>query len=254
MNLKYAFQGKRVLVTGGDQGIGLAIAKSFCENGAKVAICARNQEKLAEANKENGFLTINCDVSQQEQVYNTVRETIKKLGQLDILVNDAGVTCFGEIQTLESSRWHNAINTNLNGTFYFSQYAAHHMARRQTGRIINIASIKAKVPEFAYVGYAVTKAGILALTKGMAMEMARYNITVNAICPGYVDSGHVPKKYYPKLIKEVPQKRMIDPQEIANLALFLASDEAYGITGQAIDVAGGLGLGDLGDEKMRENR
>jgi len=236
------------LITGGGRGIGKAIALRLAENKINIAIISRSFDELKRTaelikKKNVSVLPISTDVSDEEQVQETIRKIEAKWGRLDILVNNAGISKFGDWLSLSSKDFDKIIKVNLYGTYFCSKYALSLMIKRRFGRIINISSIKAFIPEDCFGSYAVSKMAIVTMSRSMSLEYTKYGITVNAICPGYVDSGHVAKKYYKKLIKEVPQRRMIKPKEIANLVEFLAKKESRGITGQAIVVGGGLGDG-----------
>jgi NAD(P)-dependent dehydrogenase (short-subunit alcohol dehydrogenase family) len=237
------------LVTGGGRGIGRAIAEKFASRKIKIAICSRNLAELKETaaflskNYQADALPLVCDVTDELQVEETIKKIITRWGRLDVLVNNAGISKFGDWINTSTKDFDEVMKVNLYGTYYCSKVALALMIKQKFGRIINISSIKAFTPEDFFGSYAVSKMAIITLTKSMSLENTKYGITVNAICPGYVDSGHIDKKYYSKLIKEVPQRRMIMSEEIADLVSFLARKESKGITGQAIVIGAGMGDG-----------
>ncbi|HMQ30581.1 MAG TPA: SDR family NAD(P)-dependent oxidoreductase [Chloroflexaceae bacterium] len=251
-------QGRRVLVTGASRGLGLAIALAFAEAGATVALSARAPEALAEARAavaERGGvgLAIPCDVTDPAQVAALAEAVHDGLGGLDVLVNNAGASASHKLLGHPDELWHRMLAVNLTSVYYVSKAFAGGMAAQGWGRIITVASIAAKVGARYIAAYAAAKHGALGLTRAMAAELAASGVTVNAICPGYADTpmtdaavanivartGMDEARARATLAGASPQVRLIAPDEVAALAVYLASDAARGITGQAINVDGG---------------
>jgi 3-hydroxybutyrate dehydrogenase len=252
---------KVVLITGGSRGIGKATGKSFARNGYKVILIARSSENLklakAEFSDENLSAEIyQCDIGAINQVKKTVEDIYTAFGKIDILINNAGLSKLTPIETENYSAWQEQININLNGAYYFSREAFLKMKNNNSGRIINISSVYGLIGGEGYSAYCASKHGLIGLTKALALEMAKYNITVNAICPGWVktdmfehDMNELAEFY--GLDKEiiiaeeqiaVPLKKFTTVGEIADLALYLASETAGNITGEAINISGGLAI------------
>jgi len=242
--------GKTALITGGGRGIGRAIALTFAQHGARVAVAARTREQVETVAQEIGdnAVALVCDVANPDQVAE-ILANIKP----DILVNNAGIAESATFLTTTDELWHRHLAINLSGTFYCSRAALPAMLERGWGRIINIASIAAKTGAPYIAAYAASKHGVLGLTRSLAMEVAARGITVNAICPGYVDTemtsrgvekitaktGRSAEEALEALKKMSPQNRLTTPEEVAALALLLASDEGRGINGQGINIDGG---------------
>ena len=250
--------GKTVIVTGGGRGIGEAIAMALAKEGCSVAVTGRTMsylEKVAGEIQKLGrdSLPIVCDVSDPTSVTELFREVYEQWGKLDILVNNAGESQSELLARLSLETWNRMLAINLTGTFLCSQEALRLMLPRGSGRIINIASSVAKIG-YRYAGaYSAAKHGVLGLTRTMALETATSGLTVNAVCPGWVETEmsekavrtistktqSSPDKVREFLAAESPQKRIIQPEEIAFATVWLACDGARGITGQAISVDGG---------------
>lgn len=242
--------GKTALITGGGRGIGRAIAILFAQHGARVAVAARTREQVEIVAQEIGAnaVALVCDVSNPDQVAGIFAD-IKP----DILVNNAGIAESATFVTTTDDMWQRHIAINLSGTFYCTRAALPAMLERGWGRIINIASIAAKTGAPYVAAYTASKHGVLGLTRSLALEVANRGITVNAICPGYVDTemvsrgietitaktGRSAEEALNALKKMSPQNRLTTPEEVAALALLLASDEGRGINGQGINIDGG---------------
>lgn len=242
--------GKTALITGGGRGIGRAIAIVFAQHGARVAVAARTREQVETVAQEIGdnATALVCDVSNPDQVTEILVD-IKP----DILVNNAGIAESATFVNTTDDLWHRHIAINLSGTFYCTRAALPSMLERGWGRIINIASIAAKTGAPYVAAYTASKHGVLGLTRSLALEVANRGITVNAICPGYVDTemvsrgietitsktGRSAEEALNALKKMSPQNRLTTPEEVAALALLLASDEGRGINGQGINIDGG---------------
>lgn len=249
-------ENKIALITGGGRGIGRAIALAFAREGATVIVSARTEEQVEAVAKEIGSqaLAIVCDVSDPASVTAMFAKTQEGLGrEPDILVNNAGIAETATLVQTDDELWQRHLNINLSGTFYCTRAALPNMLAKRWGRIINIASIAGKTGAPYISAYAASKHGVLGLTRSVAHEVATMGITANAICPGYVDTemvsrgiekiksatGRSEEEALEVLKKMSPQHRLVTPEEVAAVALLLASDEGRGITGQAINVDGG---------------
>lgn len=249
-------KGKTVFITGSAQGIGFEIAKSFAEAGANVVISDISQEKLDNAvmKMTENVAAIVCDVTREEQIQQAINFTFEKFGSIDILINNAGLQHVAFIEDFPTEKFEQMIKIMLTAPFITMKYAIPYMKENHFGRIINIASINGLIGFAGKAAYNSAKHGVIGLTKVAALETAPYNITVNAICPGYVDTELVRGQFedlaktrniaVEQVLDEVlyplvPQKRLIDVNEIASLALFLASNAAKGMTGQAVVLDGG---------------
>jgi 3-hydroxybutyrate dehydrogenase len=252
--------GKTALITGGGRGIGRAVALAFAREGARVAVVARTEREVArvaeETNKESGVETAYavCDVSNAESIRQAFKTVTQKLGGMpDILVNNAGIAESAPLVKTDDELWQRHIAVNLSGVFYCTRAALPAMIERGWGRIINVASIAGKTGAPYIAAYAASKHGVLGLTRSVALEVATKGVTVNAICPGYVDTdmttralenieaktGKAAADSLDAIKAMNPQRRLVEPEEIAALAVLLASDEGRGINGQAINVDGG---------------
>jgi NAD(P)-dependent dehydrogenase (short-subunit alcohol dehydrogenase family) len=247
------------LITGGGRGIGRAVAFAFAREGARVAVVARTESEVArvaeeiraECKVETMYAT--CDVSDRESVELAVADVREHMERIDILVNNAGVAESAPLVKTSNELWHRHLAINLTGTFYFMRSVLPAMTERGWGRIINVASIAGKTGAPYIAAYAASKHGVLGLTRSAALEVASKGVTVNAICPGYVDTDMTtralenieaktgkPTAEALEAIKRMsPQNRLITAEEVATLALLLASEEGRGINGQAINVDGG---------------
>jgi NAD(P)-dependent dehydrogenase (short-subunit alcohol dehydrogenase family) len=249
---------KIVLVTGGSGGIGAAIAAQFASLGCRVAIAARDHQKLATAASkiaENGaqVRAIACDVTRRDDVQR-LRITIRELwGDVQILVNNAGIASAVSFADMSDETWDRTLDTNLTGAYNCCKGFLPAMVEAKWGRIINIASTTAKVGYSHVTAYTASKHGLLGLTRSLALETARQGVTVNAICPGYVDdertreNARVMAEKTGKSVDDIlkifaasaPQNRLIEAGEVASLASFVAAPQMSGMTGQAINVDGG---------------
>jgi 3-oxoacyl-[acyl-carrier protein] reductase len=240
---------KKAIITGGSRGIGRAIAIEFAKNGASVAlIYAGNSNAAAETTEQIKALgcevsVYQCDVRSFDDTKKTVKEIIDTFSTIDILVNNAGITKDGLMLNMKEESFDDVIDTNLKGTFNMIRHLYSHMMKQRKGRIINMASVAGVIGNAGQTNYAGAKAGVIGLTKSVAKELASRNITCNAIAPGFIETDMTAKlsdRVVEAALREIPLKRMGQPEEIAKLATFLASDNAAYITGQVIRIDGGL--------------
>ena len=246
----FSLKDKVAVVTGASQGIGRETALALAEAGAKVAAAARNEEKLAAlvseiAAKGGEALAVKMDVADAEQVKAGFKQVIEKFGRLDILVNNAAITRDGLAMRMKLDDWDAVIRTNLTGAHLCIQQALPVMMRAKTGRIINISSVVAETGNAGQANYVAAKAGIIGLTKAIAIEIASRNITVNAVAPGFVETPMtdvLSEKVKEDLKTRIPLGRLGLPKDVAAAIVFLASDEAGYITGHVLDVNGGMYL------------
>lgn len=247
------------IITGAASGIGLAIAKVFLENGAKVVLADLNEDKLiqeTDALKSQGYdcMPIKVNVTDEQAVKAMINQTVEQYGRLDILFNNAGLQHVESIESFPTEKFRQMIDIMLTGSFIGTKYVLPIMKQQQSGRILNMASINGVIGFAGKAAYNSAKHGIIGLTKVTALETATEGITVNAICPGYIDTPLV-RNQMDDLAKErgvaveqvledvlyplIPQKRLLDIKDIADYALFLCSDSAKSVTGQAILIDGG---------------
>ncbi len=245
VNLK----GKTAIVTGAGHGIGKEIALSFARNGANVIITDVS-DKIFEVSKqieafESKAFPIKCDVTDLEQAKNAEQQVLEKYERIDILVNNAGIYPQKPFLEMTSEDWNQVLRVNLNGAFNCTKAVLPLMVKQKYGKIVNIASIAGVVVGFQNLAhYSASKAAIAGFTKSLALEVAQYGINVNAIAPGVIDVEAMPaeSEMYQQLVKTIPLGRMGKPSDIANLVVFLASEEANYITGQCIVSDGGYTL------------
>jgi 3-oxoacyl-[acyl-carrier protein] reductase len=246
----FSLKDKVATVTGASQGIGRDTALALSEAGAKVAVAARNEEKLAalvaEITAKGGeAFAVKMDVADAAQVKAGFKSILDKFGRLDILVNNAAITRDGLAVRMKADDWDEVLRTNLTGAHLCIQQALSTMMRARTGRIINISSVVARMGNAGQANYVTAKAGLLGLTKAIAIEMASRNITVNAIAPGFIETPMtdvLSEQIKEELKTRIPLGRMGNGREIAAAIVFLASDEASYITGQVLDINGGMYL------------
>lgn len=250
---------KVTIITGAASGIGLAIAKVFLENGAKVVLADLNEDKLiqeTDALKSQGYdcMPIKVNVTDEQAVKAMIDQTVEQYGRLDILFNNAGLQHVESIESFPTEKFRQMIDIMLTGSFIGTKYVLPIMKQQQSGRILNMASINGVIGFAGKAAYNSAKHGIIGLTKVTALETATEGITVNAICPGYIDTPLV-RNQMDDVAKErgvaveqvledvlyplIPQKRLLDIKDIADYALFLCSDSAKSVTGQAILIDGG---------------
>ncbi|HRE09904.1 MAG TPA: 3-oxoacyl-ACP reductase FabG [Ignavibacteria bacterium] len=236
---------KTAIITGGASGIGLESAKLFISEGANVIIADLNESEGRPAAEALGSRCrfVKTDVSDKSSAYFCVMEALKRFGSLEILVNNAGITSDASLHKMSSEQFEKVIDVNLKGVFFMTKYAAAQMAENNFGRIINTSSIVGLYGNFGQTNYAASKSGVIGMTKTWARELGRKGITVNAVAPGFIDTGMlntVPANILDNIKQRTPLGRLGSPADIAKAYLFLASDDAAFITGITLSVDGGL--------------
>lgn len=237
--------GKKALVTGGTAGIGKAIATAFAREGCQVALFGTNRERGEKAAAEIGERATfyQVDVSEQEPVDAAVKQVIESQEGVDILVNNAGITRDGLLLKMSEEDWDRVMDVNVKSCYNLCHALARPMIRQRRGKIINIASVVGLTGNAGQVNYAASKGAMIALTKALAQELASRHVNVNCIAPGFIESAmtdQLNEEQKAAILGRIPLKRMGQPGEVAELALFLASPEADYITGQVITVDGGM--------------
>ena len=244
-------EGRIALVTGASQGIGRGCALLLVASGAKVALCARNQEKLeqlaGEIKSHGGEAeAFPLDVSNEDAIKATVKAVVARFGKLDILVNNAGITRDQLILRMKRVDWDDVIATNLTAPFLLTQAAISPMLKQRWGRIINVTSIFGQIGQAGQANYASSKAGLIGLTMAIAREVASRNITVNAVAPGFIETAMtevLPAELKENLLKSIPLGRQGSDMDVAHAVKFLSSEEAGYITGHVLNVNGGILMG-----------
>jgi ketoreductase len=246
------------LVTGGGTGIGKAIALQLAKTGAKVAIASRGRAHIDAAAAEltaQGLtvMAVQMDVCKKRDVDRAVNEIVSRWGGIHVLVNNAGISGLSMMSDSDDAKWYDIINTNLNGLYLVTKAVLRHMPDHGGGRVINISSVLGKFGVPGYTAYCTSKHGIIGFTRALALEVVDRGITVNTICPGWVETemaalgiaetaaiqGITPAEFKSQAIAAVPIKRFLEAQEVAELVAYIASDAAKGVTGQALNICGG---------------
>lgn len=245
--MKIDLTGKNALVTGSTRGIGRAIAETFAESGARVAVVGRDQARANEAAAAIGknAMGFAADVSDTAAVTKLVDEVEKAFGSIDILVNNAGITRDNLVMRLKDDDWDAVQNANLRGAFASIRAVSRGMMKKRSGRIINIASIVGIIGNKGQANYAASKAGLIALTKSVAKELGSRNILVNAVAPGFIETemtAAMTPEARQALGKQIALERLGSAQDVASMVAFLASDLASYITGQVFVVDGGMAM------------
>jgi len=239
---------KAAIITGGARGIGRAISTLFAQNGADIAICDVNADVMRSTQQEiealgREVLTGVVDVTRFDQVESFVQKTLDKFKKIDILVNNAGITKDALLIRMSEPDWDMVLNVNLKGAFNCTRAVSKIMMKQRDGRIVNMASIIGIMGNPGQVNYAASKGGLIALTKSVAKELASRNIRVNAIAPGFIETDMTSKlsaDVKDEMLKHIPLGKFGTVQDVANLALFLAGDNSSYLTGQVIQVDGGM--------------
>lgn len=245
----YDFTGQVAIITGSTKGLGYGMAKLLATNGADLVVNSRSCddcEKVAEELRNTGrkVLAFSADVSKREQVEKMIDKTMEVFGRIDILVNNAGVGITKSSLDVTQEEWDEVMNIDLKGVFFTSQLAGRVMAKQKKGNIVNIASLGGVISSAKLIPYMAAKAGVIHMTKGLAVEWSKYNIRVNAVAPGYVPTPMTEpvlkdEKSYKILTGLTPMRRLGEVEEIANVVMFLASDYSKYITGETIIADGG---------------
>jgi len=241
-------KGKVALVTGGAQGIGKAVALMLARHGADVVVADVNLEKAAETAKEveatgRGAMAVNVDVTRLSDVENMVESAIRRFGRIDILINNAGIARDKLILRMTEEDWDAVLDVNLKGTFNCTKAVIKHMSKQRSGKIVNIASVVGEMGNAGQANYSASKAGVIGLTKTIAREFAQRGINVNAIAPGYIQTPMtdvLPDKAKEELKRMIPMERLGQPEDVAYAVLFLVSDASNYVTGQVLNVNGGI--------------
>jgi 3-oxoacyl-(acyl-carrier-protein) reductase len=240
---------KVALVTGSSRGIGRAIALELAKRGFSVVINndEKPQEKVEVMNEIKKIgqraLYIQADVSDPDQVEEMIKKILNDFCRIDILVNNAGVVMDKKLENMSIEQWNRVISVNLTGTFNCTKSVIKYMKEQGEGKIINIASVVGEIGNFGQSNYAASKGGVIAFTKTVAKEYAKDGILVNAIAPGFINTKilqNIPEKVMQKILEQIPLGRLGAPEEVAKLVCFLASDDANYITGQVININGGV--------------
>jgi NAD(P)-dependent dehydrogenase (short-subunit alcohol dehydrogenase family) len=252
LNSKELFDlsGHVAIVTGGSIGLGRQMAEGLAEMGANVVLCARKKERCDAAAVElktlgGKTLAMGCDVKNPEDVRRVVEETVSAFGKVDILVNNAGTSWGAPVEEMKLEHWNKVMETNLTGTFLFSQAAGKHMVAQRKGKIINIASVaglKGAPPEFQAIGYHASKGGVISFTKDLACKWGIHNIQVNAIAPGWFPTNMskvVMERNRDVFLKAIPLRRFGNDHDLKGAAVFLASAASDYVTGHVLVVDGG---------------
>lgn len=250
--------GKIALVTGGGTGIGKSIATLLCKNGAQVAVVSRGRTHLEETateldRKNLSVLPVQADLRNKTDVRRAVGQIVSRWGAIHILVNNAGISGLSLMSDDDDSKWLDIIDTNLNGLYFITKEVLRQIPDHSGGRIINISSVLGKFGVPGYSAYCTSKHGMIGFTRALALEVVQRGITVNTLCPGWVDTdmaqlgieqtaklqGITPEQFRAQAVAAVPIRRFLEADEVAELVCYIASDAARAITGQAINICGG---------------
>jgi NAD(P)-dependent dehydrogenase (short-subunit alcohol dehydrogenase family) len=246
----FDLSGRVAIITGGSVGLGRQMAEALAEMGASLVLCARKKERCVQAAEELQkigvrVLAIGCDVRNQGEIRNVVDATLAQFGRIDILINNAGASWGAPVEEMTLEHWNKVIETNLTGTFLFSQAVGKAMIVQRSGKIINIASvagIQGAPPEFQAIGYHASKGGVIIFTKDLACKWGMYNIQVNAIAPGWFPTNMsqvLIERHKDAFLSRIPLHRFGNEQDLKGAAVFLASDASDFVTGHVLVVDGG---------------
>lgn len=242
------FDGKIALVTGAARGIGQATALKLAAGGADIALCDLQKEWIAETEAKVKALgrraeSFAMNVANSEDVTRAVGEVEKAFGRIDVLVNNAGITKDGLLMRMSEADWDDVLDINLKGTFLCTKAVSRIMMKQRSGSIVNVASIIGLIGNAGQCNYSASKAGVIALTKSVAKELAPRNIRANAVAPGFISTkmtDNLPEDIQKKMLDNIPLKRFGTPDDVANVIVFLAGDEAAYVSGQVLTVCGGM--------------
>ena len=243
-------EGKVAVVTGAGRGLGRAIAEELAGSGAQVVVnYSKSKEPAEEVVKgisngsEDRAVAIQADVSDAKQASRLIEEAVERFGRIDILVNNAGINVDKTLKKMTPEDWDTVVQVDLNSCYYTLNAAMPHFVEQESGRVVNISSFVGQAGNFGQTNYAAAKAGIIGFTKSAALELARYNITVNAVCPGFVETdmlSGVPEDVVKEhILPRIPLRRVGSPQEVAKAVRFLVVDGDY-ITGETLNINGGI--------------
>lgn len=244
-------ENKTAVVTGGSRGIGRAICVELAKEGANIVTCYAKGAAAAEETvalcKEYGVqaIAIQADIAEKEDVEKLFAEALKVTGTIEILVNNAGINRDGLLMRMSDDDFNQVIDTNLRGAFYCMRAASKLMMKKRYGRIVTISSVVGLIGNAGQVNYAASKAGVIGMTKSLAKELGSRNVTANAIAPGFITTDMtdaLPDAVKEQMAKEIPLARMGQPEDVANAVAFLVSDKASYITGQVLNVDGGMAM------------
>lgn len=235
---------RNVIITGGSRGIGAAMAKAFCENGDRVfVIYEKNTEKAEQTAKETGAIPIRADISSMTAVVSLSKEIHERYGMVDVVINNAGISQIKLFSDITEDEWRKMFAVNVDGAFFVTKAFLPDMIHKKYGKIINISSMWGEVGASCEVHYSASKAALIGFTKALAKEVAPSGVCVNCITPGVIDTDMnkcLTDSEKRDLLAEIPKNRMGTPDEVAKLALFLASKDADYITGQVVGISGGM--------------
>jgi gluconate 5-dehydrogenase len=242
--------GRVAIVTGGSVGLGRQMAEGLAQMGANLVLCARKKERCVQASEDLQrlgvqVLALGCDVKESASIQAVVDATVKQFGRIDILINNAGTSWGAPVESMTLEQWNKVIETNLTGTFLFSQAVGKVMITQRRGKIINVASVaglRGSPPNFSAIGYSASKGGVITFTKDLACKWGMHNIHVNAIAPGWFPtdmSGKVIERNRESMLASVPLGRLGGPHDLKGAAIFLASDASDFVTGHILVVDGG---------------
>ncbi len=241
------FEGKTAIVTGAARGIGLAIARALAAGGADLVLVDVLEDELQQAadslDGATSVRTFAVDVTDETAVEKMIDDVVEQTGRLDILVNNAGITRDDLLLRMDADEWDLVLRVNLKGTFLMTKHAARTMVRQKAGRIVNLASVSGLVGNPGQANYSASKAGVVGFTRTVARELARKNITCNAVAPGFIDTEMtrvLPEKAKENALAAIPMKRMGRAEDVAKAVCFLASDDAAYVTGHVLPVDGGM--------------
>jgi 3-oxoacyl-[acyl-carrier protein] reductase len=236
---------KNIIVTGASGGIGNAIIKKLCEAGANILASGTRIEKLEELKKNfEGLKILKFDISQSDKIEEFIENATNELGgSLDGIINNAGITQDNLAIRMSLDEWQKVININLTSTFLMSKFAIKKMLKNKSGKIVNITSVVGHTGNLGQANYTASKAGIVAMSKSLAIEYAKKNININCISPGFIQTAMTDKiddKFKEAIISKIPSARLGEPEDIANAVLFLSSDQSNYINGETLHVNGGM--------------